>query len=66
MTQVEIIQREIESLSREDFARLREWFAERDWQLWDQQLESDIAAGKLEFLREEARTAKADGQLREL
>lgn len=66
MTQVELIQREIESLSSVDFARLRAWFAERDWELWDKQLEADIAAGKLEFLREEVRTAKANGQLQDL
>ena len=66
MAQVELIQREIESLSGEDFARLREWFAERDWHLWDKQFEADAAAGKLAFLREEAKAAKANGELRDL
>lgn len=66
MTQIEAIQAEIESLSSEDFARLRDWIAERDWQRWDQQIERDAAAGKLEFLREEARQAKQQGKLREL
>ncbi len=31
MPNVEEILSSIESLSREDFARLREWFFERDW-----------------------------------
>jgi hypothetical protein len=66
MTQIEAIQAEIESLSREDFARLREWIAERDWQNWDRQIERDSAAGKLDFLREEAQSAKQKGELREL
>ncbi|WP_424100535.1 hypothetical protein [Moorena producens] len=48
MTKVEKIQAEIEALSKEDFVRLREWFAERDWLLWDKQLEADIADGKLD------------------
>lgn len=66
MAQIEAIQAEIESLSREDFARLREWIAERDWQMWDAQIERDSAAGKLDFLREEVTAAKRKGELREL
>ena len=66
MTQIEAIQAEIESLSREDFARLREWIAEQDWQNWDRQIERDSAAGKLDFLREEVQAAKQQGELREL
>ena len=66
MTQIESIQAEIESLSREDFVRLRDWIAERDWQIWDRQIERDSAAGKLDFLREEVQAAKQQGELREL
>ncbi len=66
MTQVERIQAEIEALSQEDFVRLREWFAEKDWLLWDKQLEVDIADGKLDFLLEEAMTAKSQGKLKDL
>lgn len=66
MTQIEAIQAEIDSLSSEDFARLREWIAERDWKKWDRQIEQDSAAGKLDFLREEVRSAKQKGELREL
>ena len=43
MTQVKHIQAEIESLSQEDFIRLREWFAEKYWSLWDKQLEMGIS-----------------------
>ncbi len=66
MTQVEHIQSEIEALSQEDFVRLREWFAEKDWLFWDKQLEVDIADGKLDFLLEEAMAAKSQGQLQDL
>lgn len=66
MAQVEQIQAEIEALSQEDFVRLREWFAEKDWNRWDQQLEADIADGKLDFLLEEAMKAKAQGTLQDL
>jgi len=63
MKQVEQIQSEIEALSQEDFRRLREWFAQKDWEIWDQQIEADSAKGKLDFLLEEAMTAKSQGQL---
>jgi len=35
---------------------LRAWLAEKDWQLWDKQIES--ADGKLDFLLNEAPEAK--------
>lgn len=66
MMQVEQIQAEIEALPRKDFEKLREWFAEKDWLLWDQQLEADIADGKLDFLLEEAMVAKSQGKLQDL
>lgn len=66
MAQVEHIKAEIEALSEEDFAHLRKWFAERDWQRWDKQLEADVASGKLDFLLEEAKAAKAQGKLQDL
>ena len=44
--------------------QLRQWFAEKDWLLWDKQLEVDIADGKLDFLLEEAMTAKSQGKLK--
>ena len=66
MKQIEKIQTDIESLSQEDFVRLRTWFAEKDWQLWDVQLEADISEGKLDFLLEEAMQAKNQGTLQDL
>jgi hypothetical protein len=66
MAQVEHIKAEIEALSEEDFARLRKWFVEKDWQRWDEQLEADVAAGKLDVLLEEAKAAKAQGKLQDL
>jgi hypothetical protein len=66
MTQVEHIQAEIEALSEEDFARLWNWFAEKGWQRWDEQLEAGVAAGKLDVLLQEAKAAKAQGKLKDL
>ena len=66
MTTIEKIQSEIKSLSPEEYADLRQWFFERDWEQWDRQIESDAAAGKLDFLIEEAFAEKGQGHLKEI
>jgi len=63
---VEQLQVEIEALPESDFARLRKWFIDRDWERGDRQLESDVPAGKLDFLLDEATSAKTQSLLREL
>jgi hypothetical protein len=66
MSKVEEIQSAIVSLSPEEYARLRQWFAERDWEQWDQEIEEDAASGKLDFLIDEAVAEKAQGRLQDL
>ena len=66
MSKVEEIQSTIASLPPEDYAHLRQWFAERDWDQWDREIERDTAAGKLDFLIDEAVAEKAQGHLQEL
>ncbi|MBU4292640.1 MAG: hypothetical protein KJ770_01130 [Actinobacteria bacterium] len=66
MSKVEKILCSIESLSEEEYTRLREWFSERDWGKWDRQIDIDSELGKLDFLIKEALNEKAKGKLREL
>jgi hypothetical protein len=66
MLNIEKIQMEIEALPEEDYARLWRWFAEKDWERWDKQLESDTETAKLDFLLDEASAAKMQGTLRDL
>lgn len=66
MITLEEIEKAIENLSPEDFARLREWVLEKDWAEWDKQIEADSDAGKLDFLIKEAQDAKSKYQLRDL
>ena len=66
MMQVEQLQTAIAALQEQDFSRLRRWFAGQDWQRWDKQLEVDVAAGKLDFLLEEALSTKQQGNLKDL
>ena len=42
----------IKSLSPEELAQFREWFAEFDAQVWDRQIEADAAGRKLDRLIE--------------
>lgn len=65
MSKVEEIQAAIESLPEEEYARLRNWFSERDWGKWDRQIEADSASGKLDFLVREALEEKAKGKLKD-
>ena len=53
-------------LPKEEYNELREWFSEKDWEEWDEQMTRDSESGKLDFLIEEARAEKADGTLKPL
>ncbi|MEK6617847.1 MAG: hypothetical protein AABY90_04045 [Nitrospirota bacterium] len=66
MSKVEEIQAAIETLSRDEYVRLREWFSEREWEEWDKQIEMDSESGKLDFLGKEALEEKTKGKLRNL
>ncbi|MGD9802239.1 MAG: hypothetical protein AB7E81_06440 [Hyphomicrobiaceae bacterium] len=54
MTKLEDITKAVEQLSPEELAQFRDWFEELQARLWDDQIERDVKAGKLDFLFEEA------------
>src|SRR5438874_1239577 len=54
MSKVEEIKRAIEQLPKEDFWHLSGWVLQRHEDEWDQQIEQDIRAGKLDKFAEEA------------
>ena len=54
MGAVEKLELLIKSLSPAELAQFREWFADFDAQVWDRQIETDAAAGKLDRLIEES------------
>jgi hypothetical protein len=66
MLKIEEIQAAIESLPEDEYARLRRWFSERDWDKWDKRIAVDSESGKLDFLIKEARDEKVKGKLKEL
>ena len=55
----------VDELSPKDLAELVAFLRERDSAAWDRQMEEDSAAGKLDFLFEEADQARSSGTLRD-
>ena len=54
MTTVAEISGAVRRLPKRELARFRKWFAEYDAAVWDEQLERDVAAGRLDKLADEA------------
>jgi hypothetical protein len=54
MTKLEDIEKAVEQLSQDELARFRAWFDELQARRFDDRLERDIEAGKLDWLAEEA------------
>ena len=66
MNDIKKIKKEIEKLPESDFAELRRWIAEKDWKNWDNEIENDSNANKLDFLIDEVKKEKKDGNLNDL
>jgi hypothetical protein len=66
MLTLEQIEAAILTLPSNDLQRLRQWFFDLDYQRWDEQLEQDIANGKLEALGEEAIAEFKVGHFRQI
>lgn len=66
MSTLEQIEAAILTLPLDEFQQLRQWFFDVDYQRWDEQLEQDIADGKLEALAEEAIAEFEAGRCREI
>ena len=53
MTVLEI-QKAIQGLSEAEYAELRRWLLDQDWERWEQEFDEDVKAGKLDTLAAEA------------
>jgi hypothetical protein len=62
VTRVQSLEEEIKKLTPSEFAELRDWLLERDWEEWDEQLARDSESGKLDALFEEAERAHRAGK----
>ncbi len=66
MVTVESVEQAIEQLPPAELAKFRRWFAQFDADVWDEQIETDATAGKLDALAEEALDEYRSGQAREI
>lgn len=65
MDRVEEIEAAINSLPPEDYRRFVEWFHALEQTRWDEQIDCDSSAGKLDFLFDEGDSESAQGLLRD-
>jgi hypothetical protein len=66
MSSIQEIEQAIRQLSPEDLAAFRAWFIEFDAAHWDQRLENDVAAGRLDKLADEALLDLREGRCTDL
>ena len=66
MTTLEEIEKVVTKLTPEQLAKFRAWFEDFQEQAFDEQIERDAKAGKLDRLAEEALRAHREGRSREL
>lgn len=55
----------INTLPKLVYIQPRLWFSEKDWQLWDQQIQADFEGGKLDLLIKKTLDEKENGSLKE-
>jgi len=63
---VEDIEKEITKLPQDQLKQFRAWYEKFDSDVWDEQLEIDAAAGKLDALANEAIADHAAGKSKKL
>ncbi len=66
MTKLETIEKAVLELSADEQAKFRQWFAEYDARVFDEKLERDAKAGKLDERAKRARAAHKAGLTREI
>jgi hypothetical protein len=66
MSTVKEIQDAISQLCSEDLAAFRRWFAEFGADLWDAQIEEDVASGRLDKLGDDALRDLREGRCTDL
>jgi hypothetical protein len=54
MSSVQEIERKILQLPKSDLRVLRGWFDDLEAEMWDQEFEEDVQAGKLDMLAQQA------------
>ena len=63
---LEELEQSVAALPKEKLARFREWFHQYENELWDQQIEQDAKAGRLDSLADDALKEHQAGESTEL
>ena len=66
MLALQEIEKEILTLPKEDFSKLKKWIYEKDSEEWDIEIEEDSNSGKLDFLIDEVMSEKEQNQLKKI
>lgn len=66
MSTIPEIEKAIQQLPPDELAKFRQWFAEFDAKQWDEQIDRDATAGRLDALAEEALDDLRKGNCKEL
>jgi hypothetical protein len=65
VSRVEEIERAIQELSSDEFARIAQRVRALEQERWDAELDRDASSGKLDFLIAEAQDDREEGRLRD-
>jgi len=63
MTTVQEIKQAILNLPKAEYAEILDWLHGLEAEEWDRQIEEDVAAGRLDFMKEWVEKAERDGTL---
>ena len=66
MTKIQKLEHEVKSLTPQELVAFRDWFSRFDCDQWDQEIEKDVLAGKLDGLAREAIREHRAGRSKEL
>ncbi|RLA06927.1 MAG: hypothetical protein DRQ51_07855 [Gammaproteobacteria bacterium] len=66
MLALQRIEKENLILPKKEFSILAQWIYDRDFTQWDEKIANDSESGKLDFLIDDALSAKKSGQLKDL
>ena len=66
MTTVTDLQKAILALSESEYAELRRWMVDEDWERWEREFDEDVKAGLLDELAADALKARDEGDVRPL
>jgi hypothetical protein len=66
LDRVQALEAKVKKLDRGEFERFSSWFAEYEASAWDEEIGRDFAAGKLDFLIDEARRERNSGTLTDI